>query len=127
MRRFFQSPGGAWLLPPAAGLLAAVLACGPPDPFTPEAGYGYYCARCHGDDGAGDPRAVALNPKLDLVASEMVLRGDRELVRDRILQGKGAMPGFEKKLTPEEVEDLVDYTFELAEASSGAGAAGDPP
>lgn len=105
--------------PLVAGLLLTLLvgaaACGPPDPFTPEAGYGYYCGRCHGDDGAGDPRAVDLNPKLDLLESEMVVRGDRELVRRRILEGKGAMPGFEEKLTQEQVEALVEYTFELAD------------
>ncbi|MGD2116616.1 MAG: cytochrome c [Acidobacteriota bacterium] len=114
----------------AGGLLTAVLlvlvaaACGPPRPLTPEVSYDYFCARCHGDDGTGDPDAVKLNPKLDLLRAEMVREGDRELVRERIVEGKGSMPGFRDKLEPHEVEELVTYTLERFGRGGAGGAEG---
>lgn len=99
----------------AAGAVAAVTlsgACGLREPLEPPEAYGTYCARCHGDDGLGDPKAVRLNPKLDLVGSEMVQEGDAALVRRRIAEGRGAMPGFERKLTAEEMDALTTYTLE---------------
>jgi len=102
-----------------AALLALVLGplsllalgCGPRGPLTPGQAYGRYCARCHGADGRGDPKAVRLNPKLDLVRSKMVRAADPERVRMRIARGRGAMPGFRKKLSPEEIEALTAYTL----------------
>lgn len=87
-------------------------ACGPREPLPAPEAYDRFCARCHGDDGRGDPKTVALNPGLDLVASEMVRARDRELVRDRIAKGKGAMPALERKLVPGELEALTEYTIE---------------
>lgn len=111
----------------AGGLLTLALlaaACGPPRPLTPEVSYDYFCARCHGDDGRGDSRAVKLNPKLDLLASEMVGDGDRDLVRQRIVEGKGSMPGFEDKLAPHEVDELVAYTLRRFGAEADGRTAG---
>lgn len=96
----------------AAVLAAGAAACGPREPLEPPEAYDTYCTRCHGDDGRGDPKAVRLNPKLDLVDSEMVRQGDATLVRQRIAEGRGAMPGFERKLTPEEMAALTEYTLE---------------
>jgi cytochrome c5 len=93
-------------------LLLGSAACGPREPLPAPEAYERFCARCHGDDGRGDPKAVRLNPRLDLVASEMVRAGDRELVRERIAEGKGAMPGLERKLVPGELEALTEYTIE---------------
>lgn len=75
--------------------------------------YEAYCARCHGDRGEGDPRSLHLYPHLDLLASPMVRRGDRTAVRQRIAEGYGPMPGFARRLTPREIEKLVDFTFQL--------------
>jgi mono/diheme cytochrome c family protein len=92
--------------------LVAVAACGPRGPLTPPESYDEYCARCHGDDGRGDPKMVRLKPELDLVRSEMVREGDLALVRRRIADGEGTMPGFEQKLSPEELEALTLWTVE---------------
>jgi mono/diheme cytochrome c family protein len=100
---------GASLLALALGALTG---CGPREPLPPAAAYGRYCDRCHGDDGRGDPKAVRLNPRLDLVRSLMVRQGDAELIRERIAEGHGAMPGFERKLSAEEIDDLSAYTLE---------------
>jgi len=76
--------------------------------------YRSYCRRCHGAEGEGKPRALKLYPKSNLLISEMVLQGDREAVRDRIANGEGPMPAFKRRLTPEELESLVDFTIRLA-------------
>lgn len=97
------------LLLPALAVLAS---CGPSGPLSPPQAYGRYCARCHGEDGRGDPKAVRLNPKLDLVRSEMVREGDLTRVRGSIDDGRGAMPAFRHKLSVEEIEALSAYTIE---------------
>lgn len=101
----------------AAGLvgLAALLAaaCGP-DPSTPAGLYYHQCARCHGVDGTGNPRAAKKMEGLDLTVAERIAAGDGEAVRERIVEGEGAMPPFGEKLTAAEIEVLVAYTLELA-------------
>lgn len=99
------------LLPLALSLLAACEAA--PEGREPAALYAHYCARCHGADGEGDPRNVALYPGLDLTRSQMVARRERPLIHRRIAQGYGPMPGFAHRLSPEEVRGLVDFCLEL--------------
>jgi mono/diheme cytochrome c family protein len=77
--------------------------------------YERHCARCHGDRGQGVPRGLKLYPKLDLLASPMARQGDRAAVRQRIAEGHGRMPAFKRRLTPEEIERLVDFTFQLSQ------------
>jgi mono/diheme cytochrome c family protein len=79
---------------------------------TPEL-YATYCARCHGERGEGKAGSLTLYPRLDLLASPIVRRGDRAAVRRRIREGYGPMPGFARRLDPPEVERLVDFTFQL--------------
>lgn len=95
-------------------------------PTEPDAAYRQLCARCHGDDGRGSPRVVP-NPKLDLTASEAVRRGDVATVRRQIADGHGAMPGFARKLTPQQVDALARYTVELAGPGMRAGPIGVTP
>ena len=103
-----------------AVILGALAGCGPREPLPAPEAYARYCERCHGDDGRGDPKAVRLNPRLDMVRSMMVREGDAALVRERIADGRGAMPGFERKLSPEEIDALTAYTIErFAEEPQG--------
>jgi mono/diheme cytochrome c family protein len=44
----------------------------------------------------------------------MALRGDRAAIRKRIAEGTGPMPAFKRRLDPQEVERLVDYTIKLS-------------
>jgi mono/diheme cytochrome c family protein len=90
-------------------------------PETPPEIYAAYCARCHGDEGEGrgNARSRKLYPHLDLLASPMVQRGDRALVRDRIAKGDGPMPGFSRRLSPQEIESLVDFTLALPKKKAG--------
>ena len=98
----------------AAGLLAA---CGP-DPSTPAGLYYRQCARCHGVDGTGNPRAAETMEGLDLTASKMIAAGDRAAIRENLVHGEGSMPPFGEKLTPEQIDTLVAYTLELAGRSA---------
>lgn len=95
-------------------LLTAVLwvGCSNKNLTTPEL-YGKYCARCHGERGEGKAESLTLYPHLNLLTSPMVRRGDRAAVRQRIREGYGPMPGFARRLEPQEVERLVDFTFQL--------------
>lgn len=93
-------------------LLLLAAGCAGKDPSAPEL-YERHCARCHGDRGQGVPRGLKLYPRLDLLTSPMVRQGDRAAVRQRIAEGHGRMPGFKRRLTPEEIERLVDFTFQL--------------
>lgn len=86
--------------PPTSGLSAAEL-------------YGEHCARCHGDDGRGDPRALGLSPNVDLSRSELLRKRSRGQIFLRITQGYGSMPAFSHKLERGDVELLVDYVLAL--------------
>jgi mono/diheme cytochrome c family protein len=102
-------------------LLAALspliaMGCARKNLTTPEL-YETYCARCHGAGGEGDRRSLKLYPHLDLLSSPMVRRGDRAAVRQRIAEGYGPMPGFARRLDRQEVERLVDFTFQLSRSA----------
>ncbi len=93
-------------------LLAA--GCSSKDLSAPEL-YERHCARCHGNRGQGVPRGLKLYPKINLLASPMVRQGDRAAVRQRIAEGHDRMPAFKRRLTPAEMERLVDFTFQLSQ------------
>ena len=99
----------------ALPLLALLLfvGCSRKNLTTPEL-YATYCARCHGERGEGKGDNLALYPHLNLLTSPMARRGDRAAVRQRIREGYGPMPGFSRRLDRQEVERLVDFTFQLA-------------
>ncbi len=62
------------------------------------------CSRCHGPEGTGG----MFGPKIH----DILRRKSRAYVRDVILHGKGeedAMPGFAQQLTPEQVEQIIDF------------------
>jgi mono/diheme cytochrome c family protein len=94
-------------------VLLAASGCVRKNLTTPEL-YDTYCARCHGDHGEGDPRSLTLYPHANLLASPMARRGDRAAIRERIAEGFGPMPAFKRRLAPQEVERLVDYTIQLS-------------
>lgn len=77
--------------------------------------YARYCARCHGEDGRGDPRSVGLNPALDLTKSALGRSRSHQEVYHRIAFGYGPMPAFSHKLEPQDIERLTQYSFHLAE------------
>ncbi len=101
-----------------AAALAVLAGCAHKNLTAPEL-YSTYCARCHGEQGRGkgDPEDLKLYPRLNLLTSPMIRGGDRAAVRQRIREGDGPMPGFARRLTPQELERLVDFTFQLGQTS----------
>jgi len=66
------------------------------------------CVLCHAADGSGStPTGKALKAK-DLRSDEVQKKTDAELAQV-IAKGLGKMPGFEKKLKPEDVSKMVAY------------------
>lgn len=106
-----------WL--PLLLMLPMLAGCGPKDRSAP-ALYKKYCARCHGAEGQGPRRPNKLYPYLDLLASPMVRQGDRAAVRQQVVEGDGPMPSFRRRLTPEEVEQVVEFTLGLPSRKAGS-------
>jgi mono/diheme cytochrome c family protein len=83
--------------------------------FAADAGADVYkakCATCHGATGAGDT-AMGKNLKLkDLGSPEVQKLSDAELTTV-IEKGKKPMPGYEGKLTKEQIQDLVKHIRSL--------------
>ncbi len=94
----------------------ALAGCNTENLTTPKL-YRTSCARCHGGDGRGDSRYLDRYPYLDLTASPMVRQGDRAAVRQRIVEGDGPMPGFSRRLSPAQIERLVDFTLQLGQSA----------
>ncbi len=66
------------------------------------------CASCHGPDGKGET-AVGKNLKLkDLASAEVQKQSDADLATV-IEKGKMPMPGYEGKLTKDQINDLVKH------------------
>lgn len=71
------------------------------------------CAVCHAADGSGNsPTGKALGAK-DLKSEEVQKKTDAELA-ELIAKGKGKMPAFGSKLSPDVINSLVAYIRQLA-------------
>ena len=91
--------------PPAAPAEAVTAAGG----IDGAALYGASCAGCHGGDGSG-----GLGPPLTTVAEKFEDPADQVLV---VTAGRGNMPAFGERLTPEEIAAVVEYTRTVLAAS----------
>ena len=100
-------------------ILPLLAGCGPEDRSAP-ALYKKYCARCHGAEGQGPRRPNKLYPYLILLDSPMVRKGDRAAVRQQVVEGEGPMPSFRRRLSPEEVEQVIDFTLGLPSRKAGS-------
>ena len=100
-------------------ILPLLAGCGPKDRSAP-ALYKKYCARCHGAQGEGPRRPNKLYPYLILLDSPMVRKGDRSAVRQQVVEGDGPMPSFRRRLTPDEVERVVEFTLGLPSRKAGS-------
>ncbi|HET8774157.1 MAG TPA: cytochrome c [Thermoanaerobaculia bacterium] len=66
------------------------------------------CAMCHGPDGAGQT-TMGKNMKLrDLRSADVQKQTDAELVK-WIADGKGKMPAYKGKMTPDEINAVVAF------------------
>ncbi|HZV59368.1 MAG TPA: cytochrome c [Candidatus Eremiobacteraceae bacterium] len=105
MRRFI--PGAAVM---AAAICLAALAPSSAAAAENDAAktYAKNCVLCHAVDGSGSsPSGKALKAK-DLASSEVQKKPDEDLI-EVVTKGKGKMPAFGKKISPEEIKGLVAY------------------
>lgn len=71
------------------------------------------CTLCHGADGSGNsPSGKALKAK-DLRSDEVQKQTDATLA-EVIAKGRGKMPAFGSKFSPEVINSLVAYIRQLA-------------
>jgi mono/diheme cytochrome c family protein len=91
------------------------------------------CASCHGADGHGSAaKATTLKidaKLLDLGRAEAkgISRAEKRTI---LVDGKGKMPGYGKKVAAEEIDPLLDYSLGLVAAKPAApppAAAAPPP
>jgi cytochrome c6 len=89
-------------------LVAAALSLAAPAlaaPVDPAALFASRCAVCHGKDGKGSPAGKKMGV-VDLAREQQ--EPVKEIAED-IAHGKGKMPAFEAKLSPEEIQALARY------------------
>ena len=81
------------------------------------------CAACHGLDGAGRTRFAEGRPFANLTDGRWKHGPDRASLRRLVADGDpgSTMPPFAGRLTPEEIDAVVDHALKLAAAGS-AGA-----
>ncbi len=70
------------------------------------------CASCHGADGKGDTPVGTKMKVKDLASDDVQKQSDADLAAI-IEKGKKPMPGYEGKLTKEQIDGLVKYTRSL--------------
>jgi mono/diheme cytochrome c family protein len=75
--------------------------------------YSRNCASCHGRDGRAKTVKAKKNHARDLADSEWQNRVSDERIFNSIMNGKGKMPGYAKKLSESETDSLVNYVRSL--------------
>jgi mono/diheme cytochrome c family protein len=76
-----------------------------------EALYKSKCQICHGADGKGSPAGQKLGVK-DFHSPEIAKESDAELLKIT-KEGKGKMPAYDKKLTDDQIKQLIKYIRSL--------------
>ena len=76
-----------------------------------EALYKSKCQVCHGADGKGSAAGQKLGAK-DFHSPEVQKETDAELI-EITKQGKGKMPPYDKKLTDDQIKQLIKYVRSL--------------
>jgi cytochrome c6 len=66
------------------------------------------CVLCHAADGSGNTAAGKALQAKDLRSEEVQKQSDAVLI-DAITNGKGKMPAFGDRISPDEVKSLVGY------------------
>lgn len=71
--------------------------------------YAKKCATCHGKDGRAKTFKAKLNHARNLTDFEWQDKVSDERIFNSIMNGKGKMPAFGKKLSEPEIDALVPY------------------
>ena len=92
-----------------------------PDRFAAaRATYDKDCKSCHGAKGGGGPVKLEDGTKLKVPSFQdgRALRHPDSDYLKQITKGGDGMPAFEKKLTPEEMNDLIGFIREVFQAGA---------
>ena len=71
--------------------------------------YAKQCASCHGKDGRAKTVKGKLKHARNLTDAEWQEKVSDERIFNSIMNGKGKMPGYAKKLSQDEIESLAGY------------------
>jgi len=71
--------------------------------------YSKNCASCHGRDGRAKTFKAKLNHARNLSDAEWQERVSDERIFNSIMNGKGKMPAYGKKLSEQDIDLLVTY------------------
>jgi len=78
--------------------------------------FGTKCSGCHGADGRGNTEVGRTLKAPDLASTEVQKQTDAQLA-EAIANGKdNRMPPFKSSLSPEQIQDLVQYVRDLGAA-----------
>jgi len=75
--------------------------------------YSKNCASCHGLDGRAKTIKARRNHARNLSDPEWQDKASDERIFNSIMNGKGKMPGYAKKLSAQEIDSLVPYVRSL--------------
>ncbi|MEP6741616.1 MAG: cytochrome c [bacterium] len=75
--------------------------------------YEKQCASCHGKDGRAKTIKGKLKHARNLTDGEWQEKVSDERIFNSIMNGKGKMPAYSKKLSQQEIESLVTYVRTL--------------
>jgi mono/diheme cytochrome c family protein len=83
--------------------------------------YGDKCLKCHGEKGRGDGRKAAdLEKKpADYTDKAKMAKFTDEDLKKAVKEGKKPMPAFGKKLTDEQIDNVIAYIRTFAGAHAG--------
>ena len=83
--------------------------------------YGDKCLKCHGEKGKGDGRKAAdLEKKpADYTDKAKMAKFTDEDLKKAVKEGKKPMPAFGKKLSDEQIDDVIAYIRTFAGAHAG--------
>ncbi len=79
---------------------------------SPESLYKAKCQACHGPDGKGETAAGKKLGAKDFHSPEVTKMSDAELF-DITKKGKEKMPAYDKKLTDDQIKELIKYVRTL--------------
>ena len=100
--------GVALVLMPASALSGSE-AGGQVNAQSPAVSYSKHCVTCHGRDGQSKTRKAKLNHARNLTDSKWQDRVSDERIFNSIMNGKGKMPGYSKKLSEQQIDALVPF------------------
>jgi mono/diheme cytochrome c family protein len=101
----------------------------PGSPESAERGEGLFrtfCSPCHGKGGQGDGLVGRKFPFVPSLLTDQAKKYTDPYLYTMIRQGRGLMPSYGPRVTPEERWDIVNYVRKLQGAPSKVAAAGTP-